>query len=399
MKVRPKYWLTFCAFAWAILTLAIYKCTNYKQIIVIRFFQAGFEASTFTGVHLILGSWYKEDELTKRSAIFTSAGLIGNIFSSTMQSAIYTNMDDLNGIAGWRWLFIIDFIVTIPIAIYGFIFFPDTPDTCEAFYFSQEEVELAKSRLKKEGDGKGEIITKLDWTLLKRVCGRWHWWFFSLLWVLGGENESFATNSIFSLWLTYFGYTVPERNHFPMGVYGVGIVATFIFALYVDNTGARYHWRVALIIMTCMIISTILFIARPLDKGFVFASQYISGVAYAGQATFFAWANVVCQHDLEERAVVLASMNMFSNAVNAWWSLLFYAATGAPKFRKGCYAMFATTIASGLVACAIRYLQIRENKNNLVLAQGYDEASIGSSSGVPEKSQSDVKILSITESQ
>jgi ACS family pantothenate transporter-like MFS transporter len=32
------------------------------------------------------------------------------------------------------------------------------------------------------------------------------------------------------------------------------------------------------------------------------------------------------------RAVVLASMNMMSNAVNAWWSLLFYSATEAPYF-------------------------------------------------------------------
>ena len=32
------------------------------------------------------------------------------------------------------------------------------------------------------------------------------------------------------------------------------------------------------------------------------------------------------------RAVVIASMNTGSNAVNAWWSLLFYSADMAPKF-------------------------------------------------------------------
>lgn len=356
LKVRPKYWLTFCAFAWGLLTLGVYKVTSYKQIVVIRFFQAGFEASTFCGVHLILGSWYKEDELTKRSAIFTSAGLIGNIFSSTMQSAIFTNMNNLHGIAGWRWLFIIDFIVTVPIAIYGFFFFPDTPEMCTSFYFSEEEVAMARARVRQR-----DHTTRLDVSVFKRVLGRWHWWLFLFLWVLGGENESFASNSLFSLWLAHFGYTVPQRNHYPMGIYGTGILATCCFALYVDNTGAQYHWHVALAIMVCMLISTILLLVKPLSDPVVFASQYLGGVAYAGQATFFAWANVVCQTDLEERAIVLSSMNMFSNAVNAWWSILFYAATGVPKFRKGCYAMFATTIASGLLACAIRYLQVCEN--------------------------------------
>lgn len=35
-------------------------------------------------------------------------------------------------------------------------------------------------------------------------------------------------------------------------------------------------------------------------------------------------ANVVCFADREERSIVLASMNLFSNAVNAWWPLCGY---------------------------------------------------------------------------
>ena len=130
-----------------------------------------------------------------------------------MQSAIYTNMHDLNGIAGWRWLlFIIDFIITIPIAIYGFIFFPDTPETSKAFYFNEKEVQLAKLRVHQRPH------TKLDWSsYLRGVLGRWHWWLFSMLWILGGENESFGSNSLFAIWLQYFNYTVPHRNHYPSG--------------------------------------------------------------------------------------------------------------------------------------------------------------------------------------
>lgn len=357
LKVRPSIWLSFCCFAWGLLVLGLYKVEHFYQICVIRFFQAVFEASTFTGVHLILSRWYKESELTKRSAIFTCSGLLGNIFSGTLQAAIYTNMDGINGLAGWRWLYIINFIISIPIFTYGFFFFPDTPDTCKVFYLSKEEVELAQKRMERPQKD------KLDWSVIKRVTGKWHWWFFSFLWVLGGENESYATNGLFALYLQYFDYDIVDRNHYPMGVYGVGIFFTFIFALYVDGTGARYHYRVACAIAVIMIISTILLLADPLNHHVAFAGHYLSGCAYAGQATFFAWANVVCADDLQERAIVLASMNMFSNAVNAWWSILFYNADTAPKFRRGCYAMIATAIVSVIVACAIRYLQLREEKH------------------------------------
>lgn len=369
LKIRPRYWISFCAFAWGILTLSLYKATSFKQLCVIRFFIAVFEAVTFVGFHLILGMFYKEDLLPFRTAIFTSSGLVGSLFSSFLQAAIYKNMDDYRGIQGWRWLFIIDFLITLPVVIYGLIFFPDDPRVSKTFYFTDEEHQMLLDRMEKPEH------SKFDWSVFKRVFANWHWYLFSLLWVLGGENESFSSNGLFALWLKHMKYTVAERNHFPMGIYGIGIAATLGLAVYLNATGGKYHWRVGVVIAMCLVISSALLLAQPLEASYVFTAHYISGVAYAGQTVFFAWANVVCHNDLQERAIVLASMNMFSNAVNAWWSLLFYVASDVPKFRKGCYAMLGTTIASAILVAIMRYLQIREEKSVPVI---HDEVSVES---------------------
>ena len=48
-------------------------------------------------------------------------------------------------------------------------------------------------------------------------------------------------------------------------------------------------------------------------------------------------ANDVLRYEEDSlRAVVIASMNMGSNAVNAWWSIIFYSANLAPKFTVRC---------------------------------------------------------------
>lgn len=47
LKVPPRYWLAFCCFAWALLTLGLFRVSSFKQICVIRIFQACFESSTF----------------------------------------------------------------------------------------------------------------------------------------------------------------------------------------------------------------------------------------------------------------------------------------------------------------------------------------------------------------
>ncbi len=54
-------------------------------------------------------------------------------------TAIWQTMNGHAGLPGWRWVFIICGIVTIPVAVFGFAFFPDLPETTKAFYLSQSE--------------------------------------------------------------------------------------------------------------------------------------------------------------------------------------------------------------------------------------------------------------------
>ncbi|AMD20341.1 HDL403Wp [Eremothecium sinecaudum] len=377
LKVQPRLWLSLCTFLWGILTLAMYRANSFRYCCAIRFFQAIFESCTFSGTHLILGSWYREDELPIRSAIFTSAGLVGSMTSGLMQVAIFNAMDGTRGLAGWRWLFIIDFLITLPIAAYGYLFFPGTPDhtirSAKTLLFSEQELRYAKSRLPIRDE-----TTRLDFSVFKRVLGRWHWWLLSFLWILGGENISFASNVTFSLWLTNQGYDITARNHYPIGIYAVGIAATFLFAAYLNKVRIARHWHIAVILAMLLCVVAILIRVDPLNHAMMFTAQYLGGVAYAGQAVFFSWANVICHNDIQERAIVLASMNMFSGAVNAWWSLLFYSATQVPRFKEGAYALIATSIGSAIMSVIIRVLQVREVKhrlNNLSTQLNYIDAN------------------------
>lgn len=142
-----------------------------QHIMAIRFFQAIFESSTFVGTHYILGSWYTEKELGKRSGIFTSSGLAGTMIGGFIQTGIHKSMNGLSGLSGWRWLFIIDGIITLPVALYGFLLFPDTPRNTKAPYFSADEKALAMSRVPEVGER-----TPISWRFLKHCFGTWYWY-------------------------------------------------------------------------------------------------------------------------------------------------------------------------------------------------------------------------------
>ena len=53
---------------------------------------------------------------------------------------------------------------------------------------------------------------------------------------------------------------------------------------------------------------------------------------------------------------------MWNNVVNAWWPLVFYPATDAPKFTKGMWAMIGVSIVTLGVTWLVWYLERREKR-------------------------------------
>lgn len=49
--------------------------------------------------------------------------------------------------------------------------------------------------------------------------------------------------------------------------------------------------------------------------------------------------------------------------MNAWWQLVFYPATDAPRFRKGMWAMIGTGLATLLVTFLVWFLERREKRS------------------------------------
>lgn len=254
-------------------------------------------------------------------------------------------MDGLRGLSGWRWLFIIDGIVTLPVALYGFLLFPDTPARTRAFYLTPAERALAVARVPPVRDG-GWGGSPLTWRFAREVLTSWYWWGFVGLWVIAGETESFSSNSLMSLYLKghpAVEYTVAQLNDIPTGVPAVGIVSTLFWATLTDLLDGKrylvgYFIGATGVATSAMILAASRDPTSPRSTAVVFGAYYWAGAVYACQATFFAWCNDAMRFEEPVfRGVVLAGMNLGNNAVNAWWSIIFYGASMAPWFKVSAF--------------------------------------------------------------
>jgi ACS family pantothenate transporter-like MFS transporter len=326
--LKPRIFFPSMMLLWGGLTMVTAAAKHPRDIMAIRFFQGLAESSTFVGTHYILGSWYTARELGKRSGIFTSSGLAGTMFGGFLQTGIHSSLNGAKGLSGWRWLFIIDGLITLPIALYGLFFFPDTPSTTSAFYLTSSERALAISRVP-------ELPERRPWNLafLKRIFSSWYWYGFVMLWIIAGETESFSSNSLLALYMkSTKKYSVSQLNNYPTGVPAVGIISTLLWAALTDFLGGK-RYLVGYWIGITGIVTAAMILNPDASVASIFGAYYWAGSVYACQATFFAWANDAMRYEEDSlRAVVIASMNTGSNAVNAWWSLLFYSADFAPKF-------------------------------------------------------------------
>ncbi|EEQ84489.1 MFS pantothenate transporter [Blastomyces dermatitidis ER-3] len=358
---KPRIFFPCMMLFWGGLTMITASVQKPQSIMAIRFFLGLAESSTFVGTHYILGSWYTERELGKRSGIFTASGLAGTMFGGFIQTGIHKSFHGARGMAGWRWLFIVDGLITVPIALYGLFLFPDTPATTTAPYLNAKQRALAIARAPEPLRERAP----LSLGFVKKIFSSWHWYGFVMLWVIAGETESFSTNALLALYMKSHptnSYSVPQLNNYPTGVPAVGIVSTLFWATLTDFLGGK-RYLVGYWIGITGIATSAMILGPGSSTATIFGAYYWAGSVYACQATFFAWANDVMRYkDDAMRSIVIASMNMGSNVVNAWWALLFYSADQAPFFTKGMWAMIACSIAMVIWTAGIVYCSARDEK-------------------------------------
>ncbi|KAI8458023.1 major facilitator superfamily domain-containing protein [Phakopsora pachyrhizi] len=144
-RVRPSIFLPSIMIIWGTTVVLFSLVQNKQSLFILRFFLGLAESGFSPGATFLLSSWYKKRELTKRFAFFFCSAVIGSAFGGLLAGFILEGLDGTRGISGWRWLFIIEGLITICIGVIVLFFLPDWPSTTT--WLNSEEKKLASARL------------------------------------------------------------------------------------------------------------------------------------------------------------------------------------------------------------------------------------------------------------
>lgn len=144
-QFKPSRWLPFLVTLWGTVTTLSGLVQNYSGLLAIRFFLGLCEGGLLPGIMLYLSTLYKPHELQQRVGIFYASASLSGAFGGLLATAIL-KMDGISGQSGWRWIFILEGIATVVIALTSMLFLP--ADIQSAKFFTDEEREFALNRLR-----------------------------------------------------------------------------------------------------------------------------------------------------------------------------------------------------------------------------------------------------------
>ncbi|OAA60348.1 Major facilitator superfamily domain, general substrate transporter [Niveomyces insectorum RCEF 264] len=371
-KVRPSLYLCLVMAIWGMISACQAATRSYPSELVCRLFLGAAEAPFFSGAIFLMSSWYRTFELTHRIAILFAGVALANMFGGLIGAGVLSNLNGAHGIAGWRWLFIIEGCATTGIALIAVFFMPDYPNTTR--WLSKEEQAYAEWRLARDLVGERDdrnAVTPMQ--ALTMAFTDYRTYLFMLMHHANLLAQSFQY--FFPTIVASLGYNNTITLLLTVPVW----FATLLAALAVSYNSSRTQER-CFHMVACMSVAAVGNIVVITTNGTgprMFAMYLMPMGVLASFQISLAWITSSFPRPLSKRAVVVAATGMFGNLSSIYGSYM-YPATDGPKYVPAGIGLACVCMFCAGMALVNRYVLGYENKR---LARG--EVS-KSTAGLPE---------------
>ncbi|KAF5103743.1 hypothetical protein D0Z03_000079 [Geotrichum reessii] len=367
--------------AWGVVMIGMGFVKNYAGLLATRILLGATEAGLFPGVAFFLTQWYCSAELQLRQALFFSAASIAGAFSGLLAFGI-AKMDGTGGLEGWRWIFILEGILTVLVAFGAYYWLYDYPDTAK--FLNEEEKAFIHHRLMYDSHNKGatvrgvqfventEVDRKyvkaafLDWQLIFHVFNFW-----------GIAVPLYGISLFLPTILRGLGYSINKSQLMTVPIYITASVLSVIQAWLSDRVGKRAPF--VLFGFCLMVIGMIMAITTNPTKNpmVVYGGVYITCAGlYPAFPGVISW-NANNQSGSYKRAIAMAIHIGLGNMAGAI-SANIYRKKDAPRFILG-HAVVLGFVGCGIIAtlCLMFFYKAANRRRDAELDSGkYDNESI-----------------------
>ncbi|CAK4032134.1 MFS general substrate transporter [Lecanosticta acicola] len=250
-KLGACLWLSSLVCAWGIVSIGIGFTQRWTELLGCRVLLGILEAGYYPGCIFLLSCWYLRFEVQKRFSAFYLLALLSSGFSNILAYGL-SQMEGVGELRGWRWIFILEGIITVALGLLGYVFIIDFPDKStnpglllRKPFLTIDEASIVLERIDKDrGDA---VVDKLTPKKVLSYLRDWKIWEYAWLYLLNNT-------------VTYsFGFFLPIILKGDMG-YSTAMSQVLAFPPYVAAApwmfltawlADHYHKRGVVLIFNC----------------------------------------------------------------------------------------------------------------------------------------------------
>ncbi|KAF2730160.1 MFS nicotinic acid transporter-like protein Tna1 [Polyplosphaeria fusca] len=355
-RTTPKFWLPTLTLVWGIVATLMGVTQNLSGFFAVRFFLGVTESGLFPGVVYYLSMWYKRSERQYRISLFFSCASLAGAFGGILAWGI-AHMRHVGGYNGWRWIFILEGLLTIVVALIAYFFISNYPVSVS--WLSDDERSYINARLKADGDATND--EQFSWAEVWVACKDVKCWLYGF---------AFHTMSLPLYTLSLFlptiikdmGYTAAQSQLLTIPPYALATVFTVVVAVVSEKYGRRAPF--VIFTSSLAIIGYIILLSNTNPKarpGVSYVGTFFAAIGiYPSVALVLSWpANNVSGQT--KRATANAMQISIGNCGAVIGTQLYRPAT-SPRYVLGHSFALGYLVANIFVVTTLWWILNRENK-------------------------------------
>lgn len=359
VRFKPSIYLPTIMAIWGALTCVMAKIDTFEHLVALRILVGVFEAGFAPGILLIISSWYKKEEQSKRFGVYMSAAILSGAFGGLLAGAITGGMEGTAGLRGWRWLFIIEGAATIVWAFCASFLLLDFPANSKRLTERERAIAIARLRTggvqthrageERIGKLKSFKLAIFDWRTIGFILG--------YMVIVGSSTLSYFYPTL----VNGLGYTsTVQAQYMTVPIYAVAFVCTAVTTYFADSISN--HRGIVISCWLCFSLITSILVCTIYN----FTARYallvlMAAGLWASNAVALSFASATFgSMEPEVRAIALALVNAMGNLAQIYGAYLF-PADDKPKYLMG-FGVISGMLGFGVVVYIVMHVAVRRKE-------------------------------------
>ncbi|KAF4992526.1 hypothetical protein FDECE_13683 [Fusarium decemcellulare] len=286
-------------------------------------------------------------ELALRYALLYSGLILATAISGLLAAGIFAGLSGVAGLAGWRWLFIIEGAISFALGLIAIVVLPDFPSSkSQGWLFTEKEREIAISRMAR--DAVSSQVESKVWIFALILCSNQSAYGFNYFYpaIVKGFNLGNRTITLVC--------TAPP--------YLLGAVCACFIAWSSDRRAER-GFHIIGPVLTAVVGFIITLSVLNVPARYVASFLYVCG-CFSAIALLYSWSVSSLNQTPEKKACATALINIIGQ-LGSIWSPYFFDPNDEPRYTRAMILLMAFAILEVCLCLLMKFILKRQNKQIL----------------------------------